>query len=142
MENISVEFQEIINKNLPHAVGSELQKVLAKAEKDAETVKFLQAENEKLKQEIKALREKEVEFDNAQAREKQASEKLREYNTKLEILKIREDHAKERVQEIKSLTERVFGSNRMNYNVNLNGSTYTPNGSHSVNMCGDVSGEK
>ena len=142
MDNISTEFQEIINKNLPHAVGNELQKVLTKAQEDAKRVEFFLEENQKLKEEIKALKVKEIEFNSAKEKERQAEERLREYNNKLEILKIKEEHAKERVQEIKSLTERVFSSNRMNYNLNLNGSSYTPHGSFSVNMSGEVDGEK
>lgn len=118
-ENITVEIQDAIKKNLPEMVGKELNKILSNYEVLKVQLSTAQDQNKKHLKEYQEIRELDRQYEENETKRLSNLEKERELNTKEEILKIREENAKQRVDEIRNLTETVFQSNRMNYGVNL-----------------------
>lgn len=128
MTNLSDKLLQIIQEGLPAATAGELKKYIEQAQKNEtelnNAVKLIGDQNEELKV-LRPLRDREH---NVAAREVVANVRDVELRIKEEILKVKETHATERVSEIRNLTNTVFQSNRLGYNLNLNSTHYDPAG--------------
>lgn len=119
MSNISADIQKAIEENLPGMVGKELQLVLKKAEEDAANLKLTKQLLDDCRDELGQLQKLNHDEMVVRGREAAVFEREKKLDIREEILKLKESHATERVTEIRNLTERVFMSNRLGYNLNL-----------------------
>lgn len=119
MSGINDDLQNTIEKHLPEMVGKQLQAALKRGEEDRDKLDTLEEKYLEMKAKYDVLERQHQKFEANESKEKELDAKAQSLDLKEQILKIREDHAKERVSEIRGLTERVFGSNRMGYNLNL-----------------------
>lgn len=116
---LTEKIQAAIAENLPNAHAGELKKFIDQAQKDSIELKALREKATKDDRELTTLRghiqtEKDIE-----AIKNEQDTKAVELDNREKILEIREYHAKERVSEIRGLTETVFKSNRLNYDVSV-----------------------
>lgn len=126
MSDIDAALKAEIDKHLPTMVGKQLQERLVQAERDARDLKIAIDTNNAL--EIKNDKLEDLKINEAELYDREGKVSAREFQVgvKEQLLALREKHAEERVNEIRALTDRVFGSNRMGYNLNLS----VPNPSH------------
>lgn len=134
---IAENLRKTINENLPATVAEELKKYLTEAEEVFQKLKDKELLITKLTEEVQGLRQlknreeylsrEEV---KQEAERKRLKEEQREFEFKQKILELKERHAEERLQELRYLTERVFASNKVGYNVGFN----IPNPMYSGNM--------
>lgn len=117
--SINENIQKAIKESLPEAVAGELKEYLEETEDLKEENKWLRKENDELKEENGNLRNLKSRLDSVELREKQAEKLNQDLNLREAVLKVREEHVEERVNEIRNLTQTVFRSNRMNYNLDL-----------------------
>ncbi len=126
MTELNEEMKALIDKNLPTLVGEQLKKALIDYDKVKTEKGNLVSENLALKRTNTDLENMRSNYINVEQRERAVVTKENQLNIKDEILKVREEHAKQRVEEIRALTQTVFRSNRLGYNLNLGGQAYIP----------------
>lgn len=116
---LSEEIKKAIQSNLSGLCADELKKFIEVSQENNKKVHRLEAELEELRttnRQLDGFRQKVIAVEQ---KERANAAKENELFIKEEILKMREKHAVDRVEEIRRLTDVVFQSNRLSYNMNL-----------------------
>jgi len=120
MSDIDAALKAEIDKHLPTMVGKQLQERLVQADRDARDLKICRDSIDTLEAKNKKLESLKINEAELYDREGKVSGREFQVGVKEQLLALREKHAEERVLELRNITQSVFGSNRMGYNLNLN----------------------
>jgi hypothetical protein len=117
--SLSNDIQDAIKKSLPSAVAGELQAFIEEAKQNKANLDLVIKERNAKEVELQRLRGIETREANIAAREAAARIKDHDLQLKESVLKAQEEFNNRRVDEMRNLVSTVFGSNRLNYNLNL-----------------------
>ena len=125
-ESDTKSIQKIIAESLPEAHAGELKKFIDDANQLKDDHRVLKMEFKDMEKEYTRLLTLEIKAKNIETKMKDLDKKeatiIRENDEiglKAKLVELREQHAKERISDMFALTGKVFGSNRMNYNVDF-----------------------
>lgn len=134
---------KVINESLPGMVGSELKQVLEQGQKDKARADEYEQKNIELSKEVSELKCLKLDRTEVQQRESSVRAEERELEITKKLLELEKKLINERLEDIKNLTSTVFQSNRLGYNISLDGYKYDNNtgSSQGVNVTGTVNGQ-
>lgn len=123
---LNKQIQKAIAESLPEATAGELKKYLEKADAAKTDLKLLQQDYDELAAnyedatgELRRLRDLKLKRETIDQENATLAVDRMKHDMDVQMLELREQHAKDRVLEIRNMTETVFKSNRMNYNLDL-----------------------
>lgn len=118
--NMRMDIQKAIEENLPAMVGSQLKELIFEYERLKKANASMEIANETYSTELKTLRSMKLEREHLDQANEESDRRTRELDARKALLDQQEKYMEARLNDMRSLTQTVFSSNRIGYNVNLN----------------------